>query len=58
MAKVGILRVSRVGLLVDRRSVLGFLVDGASLILLWQQLLDFPVVLLDADGELEILSSN
>ena len=58
MAEVRILRVSRVRLLVDRRGVLRLLVDGAALVLLGEQLLDLPVVLLDADGELEVLAGD
>jgi hypothetical protein len=47
-----------VRLLVKRRRVLGLLVDGTALVLLWQKLLDFPVVLLDANRELEVLSCD
>lgn len=45
-------------LLVDGAGVLGLVVDGTALFLLGQEFLDFPVVLLDADGKLEILASD
>jgi len=34
------------------------LVDSATLVLLWEKLLDLPVVLLDADRELKIFASD
>lgn len=55
----GIVRVTAiVWLLVQRGRVLGLLVDGAALVFLGQKLLDFPVVLLDADGKLEIFARD
>jgi hypothetical protein len=50
--------MSWVRLLVHRRGVLGLLVDGAALVLLWQELFDFPVVLLDTNGKLEVFASD
>lgn len=58
VANSGIVRVARVWLLVKRRRILGLLVDCAALILLWQKLLDFPVVLLDTNGKLKVLSCD
>jgi hypothetical protein len=45
-------------LLVDGASVLGLVIDGSTLVLLGQELLDLPVVLLDADGELEVFAGD
>ena len=50
--------MSRIRLLVHRRGVLGLLVDGAALVLLWQELFDFPVMLLDTNGEFEVFASD
>jgi uncharacterized protein (AIM24 family) len=43
--------------MVYRRGVLGFVVDGA-LVVFWEKLLDFPVVLLDAHGEFQIFAGD
>ena len=45
-------------LMVDGASVLGLVVDGSTLVLLGQELLDFPIVLLDADGKLEVFACD
>jgi hypothetical protein len=45
-------------LMVDGASVLGLVVDGSALVLLGQELLDFPIVLLDADGKLEVFAGD
>lgn len=45
-------------LMVDGTSVLGLVIDGSALVLLRQELLDFPIMLLDADGELEVFTSD
>ena len=50
--------MSRIRLLVPRRGVLGLLVDAAALVLLWQELFDFPVMLLDTNGEFEVFASD
>jgi hypothetical protein len=36
-------------LLVERRLILGLLVDSAALVFFWQELFDFPIVCLDTD---------
>lgn len=59
MANSGVVRRSVVvWLLVQRWRILGLLVDGTTLILLWQKFFDFPVVLLDTDRELEIFAGD
>jgi hypothetical protein len=59
MANSGVVRRSVVvWLLVQRWRILGLLVDGTALVLLWQEFFDFPVVLLDADGEFEIFAGD
>jgi hypothetical protein len=45
-------------LLVQRGRILGLLVNGTTLVFLRQELLDFPIVLLDADREFEIFARD
>jgi hypothetical protein len=47
-----------VWLLVQRGRVFRVLIEGAALVLLGQKLLDFPVVLLDANGKLQIFARD
>jgi hypothetical protein len=59
VADCRVVRVSPViWLLVQRGRILGVLVVGGALVLLRQKLLDFPVVLLDADGKLQIFARD
>jgi hypothetical protein len=59
MANGRVVRVAAiVRLLVQRGCVLGLLVDGTTLVVFRKEFLDFPVVLLDADGEFEIFAGN
>lgn len=52
MTDSGVMRLATVvWLLVQRRSILGLLVHGSALVFLRQKFLDFPVVLLDTNGE-------
>lgn len=53
-----VVRVAGVWLLIQRRGVVGVLVVGGTLVILWEGFFDLPVVLLDADGELEIFSGD
>ena len=41
-----------VRLLIERGCILGLVVDGTAFVLVRKELLDFPVMLLDAHGEL------
>jgi hypothetical protein len=50
--------MASVWLLVKRRRILGLLVMSAAFVLFWQELLDFPVVLLDTDRKFKIFSCN
>jgi hypothetical protein len=47
-----------VRLLVQRRRIFGLLIEGAALVVLWQELFDLPVMLFDADGELKVFASD
>lgn len=59
MSNGGVVRVAAVvWLLIQRGRVFGLLVDGTTLVFLGQELLDLPIVLLDADGKLEIFACD
>jgi hypothetical protein len=59
MANGGVMRVAAiVRLLVQRRRVLGLLVDSTALVVLGQEFLDFPGVLLDADRKFEVFARD
>jgi hypothetical protein len=59
VADCRVVRVSPVvWLLVQRGRVVGILIVGAAPVLLGQKLLDLPIVLLDADGKLEIFARD
>jgi hypothetical protein len=59
MANGGVVRVAAIiWLLVQRRRVLGLLVDGTALVVLGQEFFDFPGVLFDADGKFEIFARD
>lgn len=59
MSNRGVVRVAAiVWLLIQRRRVFGLLVHGAALVFLGQKLLDFPVVLLDANRKFEIFARD
>jgi hypothetical protein len=49
---------SVVGLLVQRGCIFGFLIYGTAFVVLGQQLLDLPIMLLDTDRKLEIFTSD
>lgn len=54
-----VMRHSRVvRLLVHRRGVFRLLVGGTTLVLLGQEFLDLPVVLLNTDGKLEVFTGD
>jgi hypothetical protein len=52
------MRLAVIRLLVQARSVLRLLVHSVPSLLFREQLFDFPVVLLDADAELEIFAGD